>query len=123
MTNQRKLKKLSKNNINVVSGLYYCNENEALYLEILETVLEESIEKKAFLDKGAAAFDWKGYYREAHALRNVTATIGADNFHAFLNDLCAEMKQSETFPLPAKVNELMKRYDNLLKIIKNSIKS
>ena len=120
MSNQLKILKNKK--IDVESGLYYCNDNESLYFEILDTVLEESTEKRALLKKWAAAKDFKGYYREVHALKNVAATIGADHFCDYLNNICATMKASKTFPNPLKIWVLIKRYDELLKIIKKSKK-
>ncbi|MCL2718212.1 MAG: Hpt domain-containing protein [Lachnospiraceae bacterium] len=119
----KQLKNLKNNKINITGGLYYCNDNETLYLEILDAFIEESSEKKELLEKWAANGDLKSYYREAHALKNVTATIGATHLYDYLNDLCAEMKAEDKFPTPAKVRELTKQYDKLIKIIKNSKKS
>ena len=119
----KQLRILKSNKINIENGLYYCNESEALYLEILDTVLDESAEKKALFEKWAARKDFDGYYREAHALKSVMATIGADGISGFLNGLCAEMKTANTFPSAAKVRELARRYRKLLKIIEKSKKS
>lgn len=118
----KQLKILKSNKINIESGLYYCNENEALYLEILDTVIEESSEKMGLFEKWASLNDFKGYYREAHALKNVTATIGADQLNHFLNELCTEMKATNTFPTAAKVRALTSQYEKLLKIIIKSKK-
>ena len=118
----KKLKRLKRKKLNVNSGLYYCNENEDLYFEILDTVLDESQEKKELLERWAANSDFVGYYREAHALKNVTATIGADSFNEYLSDLCSEMKATNKFPPPAKIKSVMKQYTKLLKIIEKSKK-
>ena len=119
----KQLKKLKNKKINIESGLYYCNESEDLYFEILDTVLEESPAKIELLTKWASLNDFVGYYREVHALKNVTATIGADQFNEYLSDLCTEMKTTNIFPSSAKVRGLMKQYIQLLKIIEKSKKS
>jgi len=119
----KQLKKLKSKKINITNGLFYCNENEDLYFEILDTVLEEGNEKIELLEKWAEQKDFVGYYREVHALKNVTATIGADYFTEFLSDLCAEMKATNEFPAPKKVRYLMKHYLKLIKNIENSKKS
>jgi HPt (histidine-containing phosphotransfer) domain-containing protein len=115
------LKKLKNNGLDVSSGLYYCNGSEELYLEILATVLEESVEKKALFEKSAVSGDVKGYYREAHALKNVSATIGADNLTNFLTILCTEVKASNTLPSPENVRELQAKYEELLEVLKEII--
>jgi HPt (histidine-containing phosphotransfer) domain-containing protein len=114
-----KLKKLKNKGINVESGLYYCNGNEALYIEILAEVLEESAEKRALFEECAASGDIKGYYREAHALKNVSATIGSDDLTKFLGGLCAHIKSSNILPPPGHLRELLAKYDEVLNIIED----
>jgi HPt (histidine-containing phosphotransfer) domain-containing protein len=118
---KKQLRKLNKKGIDIKSGLYYCNGNEELYSEILKVIIEESVEKKALLNKSAASLDYKGFYREAHALKNVSATIGADSLTHFLTELCAYIKKTNVFPPPENVREFFTRYDDLLKIIEDVI--
>jgi len=116
----KRLETLKNRGMNIGSGLYYCNGNEDLYYELLDAVIEESVEKKKLINKAVEEGNFKGYYLEVHALKNVTAIIGADDFNNILTDLCAVIKISQNLPNPEKVSDIMTKYDSLVKIIAES---
>lgn len=61
----------------VDSALSLCVESEDIYKEVLETALEEGLEKIPFIRECAEKEDFKRYCIEVHGLKNAARQIGA----------------------------------------------
>lgn len=61
----------------VDSALSLCVDSEDIYMEVLETALEEGLEKIPFIRECVEKEDFKRYCIEVHGLKNAARQIGA----------------------------------------------
>jgi len=74
----------------VDSALSLCVDSEEIYMEVLETALEEGAEKIPFIRECAEKEDFKRYCIEVHGLKNAARQIGA----AELSDMALEHEKA-----------------------------
>lgn len=74
----------------VDSALELCIGSEEIYKEVLETALEEGLEKIPFIRECAEKEDFKRYGIEVHGLKNAARQIGAIE----LSDMAFEQEKA-----------------------------
>lgn len=81
---------LRERGFDVDSALELCVGSEEIYLEVLETALEEGLEKIPFIKECVEKEDFKRYGIEVHGLKNAARQIGANE----LSDLAFEQEKA-----------------------------
>lgn len=98
---------LEQYGFNVSEGLELCADDEDIYMEVLETALEEGREKLSLFEELIQSEDWERYTIEAHGLKNAARQIGADN----LSDMA---KASEFAGKDGDIDTIKKSHEALL---------
>ena len=93
-------------------------EDEAFYLEIIETYVEE--DKREVLDKAYAEESWQDYQTYAHALKGTSLTIGAEELSAHAKALELAAKDADYQYIREHHAEVMEEYGALLRELKRN---
>lgn len=72
------ISELENYGFNVDEALELCADDEEIYLEVLETALEEGREKIPFMNSLMESGDFDRYIIEAHGLKNAAKSVGLD---------------------------------------------
>lgn len=81
---------LKERGFDVESALELCVGSEEIYKEVLETALEEGLEKIPFIKECVETGDFKRYCIEVHGLKNAARQIGASQ----LSDAAFEQEKA-----------------------------
>ena len=69
---------LRDHGFNVDEAMELCIDDEEIYMEVLETALEEGREKVVLMEDLMVSGDFDRYIIEAHGLKNAARQIGCD---------------------------------------------
>ena len=108
---------LSKNGINTENGLRNCAEDRELYIEILDSFIEEQPENSSKIRKDFETKNINDYRIRVHSLKSNAKTIGADELSekALAQEMAA--KQEDMAAIEAGVDELLKMYKQVADVI------
>lgn len=84
------IENLRKKGFDIEQALQICADDEDLYIEVLETALEEGESKLPIIENSIAIKDYARYHVEVHALKNAMKAIGAME----LSDLSFEQEKA-----------------------------
>ena len=99
---QDKYAALRKVGVNPDEGLELLGGDDELYREILQSFLDDEINKSGDQQKFFMARDWKNYEILVHALKNTAKMIGA----AELSDMAFTLEQAAVTEDTEKINSL-----------------
>lgn len=117
--NIKTIEDLRNNGFDVDMALHFCANKESIYRAVLDTALQEGREKLEVLRKYVTEENYKRYYIEVHAVKNVANTIGASQlFKIALADNEA-MKKSDYEYTRAHYEELLTEYKRVLDVIED----
>jgi len=85
-----RLEDLRNKGFDVDSAMELCIDSEEIYKEVLETALEEGIEKLPFIRECVEKEDYDRYCIEVHGLKNAAKQIGATQ----LSELAFEQEKA-----------------------------
>lgn len=102
---------------NVDSAMELCIDDEEIYMEVLETALEEGREKLVLLQQLYDAGDFDRYTIEAHGLKNAARQIGADDLSDIAKASELDGKAGKIDEVKARHNELMGAYEEVIEVI------
>lgn len=102
---------------NVDSAMELCIDDEEIYLEVLETALEEGREKLVLFQQLYDSGDFDRYTIEAHGLKNAARQIGADNLSDIAKASELDGKAGNIDAVKARHNELMGAYEEVVEVI------
>jgi len=108
---------LREQGFDVDCALNFCVGSEDIYFEVLETALEEGLEKIPFIRQCVETEDFERYRIEVHGLKNAAKQIGATE----LSDMALEQEnaskeQNYTF-IKASYNTLLQKYSEVVAIL------
>lgn len=105
--------------LNTQVGIQYCMNDEAFFLEILETYLRG--DKREVLAKEYAEESWKDYQIHTHALKSTSQNIGAQKLSEHAKALELAAKAADYSYIHAHHAEVMAEYGELLKELQNGL--
>ena len=118
---QDKYAALRKVGVNPDEGLELLGGDDELYREILQSFLDDEINKSGDQQKFFMARDWKNYEILVHALKNTAKMIGA----AELSDMAFTLEQAAVTEDAEKINSLhdsmMYSYSKVAEAIKDTL--
>ena len=98
--------------LNTAVGLEYCADDEEIYLEVLESYLEEDQRENA--EAKYEAKDWPEYRVIVHAIKSTSLTIGAEELSAKAKALEMAAAEGNADFIEANHRDLMNDYSDLL---------
>ncbi len=109
---------LRKEGFDVDSALNYCAGSEEIYVEVLETALEEGLGKIPFIKECVEKEDFGRYCIEVHGLKNAARQIGAIE----LSELAFEQEKAakaEQYDFIKETNgKLLEKYKQTMDVLK-----
>ena len=109
--------------LDVKTGLTYCMNEEAFYMEVLEEYLTE--DKALKLEQMFLEGDWQNYRTVVHALKSTSLTIGAVHLSEGAKALELAAKEADIAYLCSHHQEVMDEYqgmkDRLKEIVRSSV--
>lgn len=102
---------------NVDSAMELCIDDEDIYMEVLETALDEGREKLVLMQDVFDKGDFDRYIIEAHGLKNAAKQIGADDLSEMAKASELDGKAGNIDAVKARHNELMGAYEDVLDVI------
>lgn len=112
------LEELRKKGFDVDSAMVFCINSEEIYRDVLDTALEEGLEKIPVIGDCVEREDYKRYCIEVHGLKNAARQIGANTLSdmAFEHEKAA--KEDNISFIRENVTALLEKYKEDLDIIK-----
>ena len=98
--------------LDIQMGLGYCMNDEAFFLEMVETYMEG--DKREVLEKEYAEQSWKNYQIHIHALKSTSLNIGAQTLSEHAKDLELAVKEADEQYIKEHHAEVMEEYGKLL---------
>lgn len=108
---------LSSKGFNVEEAMEFCVDDEEIYLEVLETALEEGKEKVPLFKELLVNKDFDRYIIEAHGLKNAAKQIGCDNLSEIAKTSELSGKAGDIDAMVANHDALLEEYERVLEVI------
>lgn len=105
--------------LNQTMGLEYCAGDMDIYLEVLDSYLEEDMRET--LNAQLAAEDWPGYRTTVHAVKSTSLTIGAEELSAKAKALEMAAAEGDGATVKAGHDDMMADYSDILSKIKAAL--
>lgn len=105
--------------LNIQVGLRYCMNDEAFFLEMIETYIHG--DKREVLAKEYAAESWKDYQTHVHALKSTSLNIGAEKLSEHAKALELAAKDTDYTYIREHHDEVMTEYGKLLTELQNGL--
>ena len=105
--------------LNVKAGMAYCMNDEAFYLDIIETFIKE--DKRELLENEYSSSEWNRYQVHMHALKSTSLTIGADGLSEHAKALELAVKEGNISFVKEHHEEVMQEYDTLMKQLRKEL--
>lgn len=108
---------LEQNGIDTETGLEICIGDMDIYMEVLETALEEGREKIPFIRECAQKQDYERYLIETHGLKNAAGSVGAMELSrlAYKQEMAAREKDYDS--IRTGYEALLESYERVLKLL------
>lgn len=102
---------------NLEEAMELCVDDEEIYLEVLETALEEGREKVPFIEELMNNKNWDRYIIEVHGLKNAARQIGCDELSDMAKKSELAGKAGDFDTVIANHNGVIEEYNRVLGII------
>lgn len=102
----------------VDSALSLCVDSEDIYKEVLETALEEGLEKIPFIRECVEKEDFKRYCIEVHGLKNAARQIGATKLSEMAFEQEKAAKEENYSFIKESYEELLAFYQETMDVLK-----
>ena len=114
--------RLAKAGFNIEGARGYTMDDDEFYMELLETYVNGAKEKEDTIRQSFESKDWKNYQVAVHGLKSSSRTIGADQLAdlAYAQEMAA--KGQDVPAMEAGVEELLKTYGEVTKVIEEAIR-
>ena len=116
-TKKEGLELLSAADIDVSTGLRYCQNDENFYRVVLAEYANSADEKTENLQNSFDKEDWKNYAVYVHALKSTSKMIGAANLSQQAAKLEAAANEGDKKTIKAEHDSLMKKYEAVTEAI------
>ncbi len=105
------IKKLKKSGIDTATGIKYCRNDRAFYLELLDNFVSEYDGKNKDLIKALDEGDLDSYHIRVHALKSTARMLGAAKLSDFAKNMEDAAKKKDAPYLQAHQEELLLMYE------------
>ncbi len=116
-TKKEGLELLSAADIDVSTGLQYCQNDENFYRVVLAEYANSADEKTENMQNSFYKEDWKNYAVYVHALKSTSKMIGAANLSQQAAKLEAAANEGDKKTIKAEHDSLMKKYEAVTEAI------
>lgn len=110
----RTIDDLEKRGFQIDEGIAMCAGDEDIYMEVLETALEEGREKIPLIRELYENKDYERYCIEVHGLKNAMKTIGAERLSNAARAQEFAVKENELQLVEDGVDALLREYQQVL---------
>lgn len=101
--------------VNIKQGLLYSNNDYNSYLTLLKVIYNDSYTQLAKLNTYKTKIDLNDFRVTVHALKSVTASVGADDISAVCKDLEIHAKEGNTRYIMDNISKLITMFDEFLR--------
>lgn len=108
---------LESEGFNLAEALEFCADDEEIYLEVLETALEEGREKIPLFKELMESKDFDRYIIEAHGLKNAARQVGCDNLSEIAKKSELSGKAGDFDTMVANHETLLSEYERVLDVM------
>ena len=105
--------------LNQEMGLEYCAGDMEIYLEVLESYVEEDMRET--LETALGAEDWASYRTTVHAVKSTSLTIGAEELSAEAKALEMAAAEGDGATVKAGHAKLIEDYTDILTKISTAL--
>jgi len=105
--------------LNQSVGLEYCAGDMDIYLEVLESYVEEDMRESLAASLGSE--DWAAYRTTVHAVKSTSLTIGAEELSAEAKSLEMAAAEGDGATVKAGHDKLIADYTDILDKIKAAL--
>lgn len=105
---------LEKRGFDVEEGIAACAGDEEIYLEVLETALEEGREKLPLIWECYERKDFERYCIEMHGLKNAMKSIGAIKISEAAKEQEFAVKENRIRVIDEGIKELLTQYKSVI---------
>lgn len=110
---------LSREGIDIETGIMNCGGEEEFYIEIVDTFIEE--DKRGELIEAFSNEDWKLYEIDVHSLKGTLYLLGAMNAGKLAEDLQYAAEKPDAEFVKANHAEFIEKMDLALDLIKEAM--
>ena len=124
VVSDRKSKRVANETLamfNTDVGLMYTGGVEEIYLEILDSYVQKSVEKCQHIKLLHEQRDWKNYVIEVHALKSTSMSIGAVRLSELAKELELAGKNGEYKVIEEKNEGLLRMYEEVIEIVREYV--
>lgn len=111
------LEGLKAKGFDVDSAMVFCINSEEIYREVLETALQEGLEKIPFIRECVQKEDYGRYCIEVHGLKNAAKQIGAMQLSELAWEQEKAAKEQNYEFIKDTYETLLERYQEILNIL------
>lgn len=110
---------LREKGFDIGQAMEICADDSDLYMEVLETALEEGIRKISIIEKSINNKDYERYHIEVHALKNAARAIGAMELSEIAGKQEQLVKHGEFGKVCNGCGSLLEKYREVLNILQS----
>ena len=103
--------------VDIKQGLLYSNNDYTSYLNLLRVIYNDSYTQIAKLNRFKEKIDLDDFRVTIHALKSVTASVGAGELSAICKNLEMHAKDGDAAFIKANIDDFIKRFDSFLRKI------
>ena len=112
---------LQKAGVNTVSGLNYCRNDKAFYLQLLTKFAEDAPLKEEDLQRLYEEKDYGNYRIQAHSLKSTSRMIGADQLSQTAKEMEDAAKDSDAPYIKTHHREFLEEYRETVRRIREAV--
>ncbi len=121
-TAEETIELLKQQGFDTAQGLQICIDDPEIYMEVLETALEEGRGKIPVIRDSVDGGDYERYLIEVHGLKNAAKTIGAMELSqmAYVQEMAT--RQGNYDCVNREYNALLEKYDEVLEQLEGALR-
>ncbi len=118
-----RMSRLKSVGVNTDSGLNYCRNDEAFYMQLLEKFVSDAPKKAQELNRLYEEKDYGNYRIQVHSLKSSAKMIGADALSQTAKELEDAAKESDAVYIRSHHKELLDEYQENIRLITEAVES
>lgn len=108
---------LEQKGFDTQQGLEICIGDSDIYMDVLQTALEEGRDKIPLIRECAESGDYERYLIEVHGLKNAAKSIGVMELSEMAYNQEMVTKAGDYACVGREYEELLKKYEDVLKVL------
>lgn len=113
-TTEEKIERLKQQGFDTAQGLQICIGDPDIYMEVLETALEEGRDKIPVIRNSVENSDYERYLIEVHGLKNAAKSIGAMTLSQMAYEQEMAARQGDYDCVKRSYQALLEKYEEIL---------